>query len=126
MSKPSFGQMFKLSFLEGMSTFLHLPFWWYGTGLKIVFAWMLHSIRMIGRYLGLDVWSKNLFVPMYGDTSFAGRIISFFVRLIVVMAQLVGVMIWSILMVCLGLIYLCLLPVIFLGLLFQFISLWII
>ncbi len=38
-------------------------------------------IRDFDLTLGFSIWLKNLFVPMFGQTDFAGRAISFFLRI---------------------------------------------
>lgn len=61
---------------------LYFPFWWYSGGL----IWLVSSL---GHYLGdeftalaIAIWLKNIFVPMYGQRSVAGFLISFFMRLV--------------------------------------------
>jgi hypothetical protein len=61
--------------------FIYFPLWWYSAGL-------LKTLRGVGNFyrsqeasLGFFVWLKNLFVPMYGQEDFAGRSISFLIRL---------------------------------------------
>jgi len=69
---------------------IYFPIWWYGPG----FARTALSIfRFIGQKfisLGLGVWLKNLFVPMYGQHDFAGRFISFLVRLVQIVFRGLG------------------------------------
>lgn len=62
--------------------FLYFPIWWYSAGL-------LKTLRGVGHFyhhqevsLGFTIWLKNLFVPMYGQHDFAGRLISFVIRLV--------------------------------------------
>lgn len=61
---------------------VRFPFWWYGSGL----LWVLRSIAMslenLIQGLSLRILVKNLFVPMYGDYTKSGRVISFGVRLV--------------------------------------------
>jgi fatty acid desaturase len=37
--------------------------------------------------LGLSVWLKNIFTPMYGQHDFLGKAISFFMRLVQIIAR---------------------------------------
>ncbi len=62
--------------------FLYFPIWWYGAGL-------LKTLRGVGNFyknqeasLNFLVWFKNIFVPMYGQYDIAGRLVSFFIRLV--------------------------------------------
>ena len=65
-----------------LKDFFYFPLWWYGPGL-------LGFIRSLGLFLrdresarGLGIWLKNILVPMYGQSDFSGRIISFVMRLV--------------------------------------------
>lgn len=56
------------------------PLWWYGQGFA---RWTKGLWRLFSSYratLGVSVWVKNLFVPMYGRRDIGGRIVSFFMR----------------------------------------------
>lgn len=76
---------------------------------------LLRSISGSVRYFGVDVWAKNLFVPMYGDESVTGRAISFLVRLAVLVFRSLGVVAWVILVAIFAALYLIILPVAFVG-----------
>ena len=68
------------------------------------------------RYFGVDVWSKNLFVPMYGDTSMVGRAISFGVRLVVLSVRSLGVVVWLFIAILLTILYVLIIPIALIGL----------
>ena len=71
------------------------PFWWYSVGL-FVFAQMLaQSLRRAAVTLGIGLWAKNLFTPMYGQYDRAGRIISFFIRLANVIGRSIALAFWA-------------------------------
>lgn len=42
--------------------------------------WAGREIAGVQEFLGIDIWIKNLFKPMYGQRDIAGKIISFFMR----------------------------------------------
>ncbi len=90
--------------------FLFLPFWWYGAGLLKMLQWYRQSIKSVSAMFGLSVWVKNLFVPMYGDTAFVGRLISFGVRFFMIIVRGFGVLLWACLLSLICLIYLLSLP----------------
>lgn len=94
---------------------LLLPLWWYTTGLRETLGKLLRSMKGSVRYFGVDVWSKNLFVPMYGDESVTGRAISFLVRLAVLVFRFLGVVVWVILATILAVVYVIVLPVALMG-----------
>ncbi len=59
---------------------VYFPVWWYGAGLVHTMGSLFTSWRNYGRRLAVGVWVKNFFVPMYGQYSLQGRLISVFVR----------------------------------------------
>jgi len=60
---------------------LYFPLWWYSVG----FVRLLKNVFKLWsgeeQALGFSVWAKNIFTPMYGQSDWGGRLISFFVRL---------------------------------------------
>lgn len=77
------------------------PAWWYGRGLVGAWRYSMAFLRHREQGVGFMVWVKNIFVPMYGQTDFAGRLISFIVRFVQVLAR-------GLLMLCYLLIAICL------------------
>jgi hypothetical protein len=73
--------------------------------------------------LGLGVWLSNLFVPMYGTTDLAGRLIIFLVRFFMVLLRGLYLMIWTVIVFVLLVVYLLLLPFSVVGLIYHFIGL---
>jgi len=66
--------------LQVLGEILYFPVWWYSVGL-------LRFSKALGLFwlgqeesLGLSVWIKNIFVPMYGQRDIASRLISFVMR----------------------------------------------
>lgn len=62
--------------------FLYFPIWWYTVGFFRFGRQIINFWRRRQASLGLVVWIKNIFVPMYGQSDFAGRAISFVIRVI--------------------------------------------
>lgn len=86
--------------------FLYFPIWWYSVGL---FRFLKRQKIFIShRYQAsaLGVWAKNIFVPMYGQTDIASRIISFFVRLFQIITRSIIMLFWLILSLLVILLYL--------------------
>jgi hypothetical protein len=101
---------------------LYFPIWWYSIGFirRIKVSWSFLRDREIS--LGFSVWAKNIFVPMYGQRDFAGRLISFLVRLVQIIARGLVLFLWLII-VLLGLIFWLALPILLLiALAFQFLK----
>jgi len=61
---------------------IYFPLWWYTQGLILFFESLIHFLKEKQKGLGILVWSKNIFRPMYGQQDWQGTLISFFMRLI--------------------------------------------
>jgi hypothetical protein len=84
--------------------FLFFPIWWYSHG-WLRFAKALYGfLSWQSASLGVGIWLKNIFVPMYGQTDFSGRLISFFMRLVQVIFR--GILLFAIFIFCLILFFL--------------------
>lgn len=71
------------------------PVWWYTRGLATMADWTSHSFSTANRSLGWSLWAKNLFVPMYGETDWTGKLVSFGVRFAMIVVRGIGVLAWS-------------------------------
>lgn len=60
---------------------LYFPIWWYTRGFLRFAKSFGQALHFKWQELGVGIWVKNLFVPMFGERDMAGRLISFFVRL---------------------------------------------
>lgn len=63
-----------------LGDFVYFPIWWETHGVVRIVRWALLNLRGSAARLGLAVWLKNLFVPMYGQYDMGGRLVSFFMR----------------------------------------------
>lgn len=80
------GQTAKFIFLDLLGDMFYFPFWWYTRGL---WRGALATMRRIGTHeanLGVILWTRNIFVPMFGQKDVVGRLISLVMRF----AQIVG------------------------------------
>jgi hypothetical protein len=59
---------------------LRFPLWWYGEGLRQTLLSIFGVVRGYARSLGVFVWMKNLFTPMFGRYDWQSRLISVFMR----------------------------------------------
>lgn len=75
---------------------IYFPVWWYSVGFFRFFRNVRLFLRKKERSLGFLVWAKNIFVPMYGQSDFAGRLISFFMRLVQIIARGFILLLWII------------------------------
>ena len=74
--------------------FFYWPIWWYSRGLlnTIKFSWQLITDQQ--KSLGVMIWLKNIFTPMYGQTDWEGRIISFVMRVLQVIVRSILLLLW--------------------------------
>ena len=78
-----------------MFDIIYFPIWWYTKGLKIIANYCIQSATFhVNRRLALGIWIKSIFKPMYGDYTREGRIISLFMRLIVLVWKLIATLLW--------------------------------
>jgi len=72
----------KLIFLNSFLSVVYFPYWWYTVGLKKRVIGFANGIKNLARNLALKIMFTHLFQPMFGEYSKSGRIISFFMRFI--------------------------------------------
>ena len=101
----------KATIVDLILDLLYFPVWWYTKGFIKISLYCLNNIQKRQESLSFFIWLKNIFVPMYGQSDFEGRLISFFVRLAQVFFRLIGLLFWLIVDLMIFLLYL-LLPLI--------------
>lgn len=67
---------------------LYFPLWWYTIGIGKRIAGLFQSVRTSFHNLGILIMFKYIFKPMFGERSRSGRIISFFMRLLLLFWRL--------------------------------------
>ncbi|MBI4599038.1 hypothetical protein HY734_02475 [Candidatus Uhrbacteria bacterium] len=102
---------------------LAFPFWWYGKGFLRIMSWARRALVRRWEGLGLGVWIKNLFVPMYGATDLAGKLISFFLRLAIICLRGIAWAVWACCVACAVGLYLVALPLTIVGFVFHLLAL---
>lgn len=96
--------------LEFVWGILYFPIWWYSTGTKRMLFFIGREMAELTQSLNLKILAKSLFKPMFGDYSREGRIISIFVRFFHLIFLTFTQLVFTIVLVCLFIIWL-LLPV---------------
>ena len=109
----------KYFFVDLIGGVIGFPLWWYSRGLKLAAGFCFGSIANQWHGLGLGIWLKNLFTPMYGETEIAGRIISFFMRIVVLIGKGIFFVIWTAIMLAFFAAYLIVLPFVVLMILYN-------
>jgi hypothetical protein len=83
---------------------IFFPVWWYSFGFIRMITKMFNFWQEEQKALGFTIWLKNIFVPMYGQRDFSGRLISFFIRLFQIIFRGLVLLFWA--LVCLTLLLL--------------------
>jgi len=87
---------------------LYWPLWWYTRGTVKAGLFCLNGIKAQEERLGVMIWIKNISTPMFGQYDIEGRLISFFVRLIQIIARVILLFVWTIFMLLIFLAWLIL------------------
>lgn len=80
--------------LDALIDVVYFPIWWYTGGIKFMVSKCLDIIKGGNESLAPGLWLKNIFVPMFGQWDFQGRLISFFMRLVQVVARSIALLVW--------------------------------
>lgn len=91
---------------------LLFPVWWYSRGVVRVAAWSRESFFGYARLLAIDVWMKNVFVPMFGQYDWQSRLISIFMRLVQIIGRSFALLVITLMILMVGALYLVALPVV--------------
>lgn len=88
--------IFQRLLLEAVLDIVYFPLWWYSAGLARAARRGGERFRQGNSRLAPGLWLKNIFVPMYGQFDWQGRIISFFMRLAQVIGRSVALGVWGV------------------------------
>jgi hypothetical protein len=106
--KSRVGAVAQLLFVDLAGSVAWFPVWWYTKGLRHVIQSAFRALRYRSQAYALNIWVRNFFVPMYGQYDWTGRLVSVFMRFIVIIGRsiallveawvyLLGVMLWVLL-----------------------------
>ncbi len=68
------------AFVQVFLDILYFPLWWYSLGLLRFLGVLFVFLKEKWIIMGVGLWLKNIFTPMYGQRDLASRSISFFIR----------------------------------------------
>lgn len=98
---------------------LTFPLWWYTVGLALFWNWTKSHYHYSLQKTGLLVFAKHMREPLYGDYSKAGIILSFFLRIVILVYKLVVFTLRVLALCILGILYLIILPILIIMIVFQ-------
>ncbi len=65
---------------------LTFPIWWYAVGALTVWHWFFGFVHRSFTKSGLVLFARHMREPLYGDYTRSGRLVSFFLRVILLIA----------------------------------------
>ena len=98
MTQNVFVLSVKFVFIDLIGDIIFFPIWWYTVGMVKSFLFFWRKLAGLERYLGVSIWIKNIFQPMYGQRDWQSMIISFFMRLIQIVVRSIALLIWAIIL----------------------------
>jgi len=101
--------------IDAVASILYFPVWWYSAGALRAARYSAGVVAGAARSFGVRVWLKNLFRPMYGQYDLAGRILSFFMRLVMIVYYSVVLLVLTVVMAALFLLWLAIPAVVVCG-----------
>lgn len=107
---------------ESILDIFYFPLWWYTGGVVHSVRWCAQFFMQGNHSLAPMLWLKNLFVPMFGQYDWQGRIISFVMRFFQFCFRSLALLFWFFICVVLFLGWLALPVAVFSGLIFAFIN----
>lgn len=96
MTDSIFKQSISFFWKDILGDFVAFPLWWYSSGTLRVITMIMSQASRFAASLSLRIWVKNLFVPMYAQYDLAGRIISFVLRVVVLIYRFIIFILWLI------------------------------
>lgn len=82
-------------FLDFFLHIVYFPLWWYSTGAKKFLFACIETVQHVNRQFAPGLWAKNLFVPMFGQHDWQGRLMSVFMRFFNIIFRSICVGIWA-------------------------------
>lgn len=94
--------------IDSLKSIAFFPVWWYGPGFARFGRYLFLKFKNTNQQFGFTIWVKNIFKPMFGEADFSGRVISFFMRLVNIIARGVALMVVALWLLALAIIWLAL------------------
>src|SRR3989344_2210726 len=73
--------------VELIGDIVYFPLWWFTAGFSQLLWGLGRNLRSTERHLALGLLLRTLWLPMFGQYDREGRIISFFVRLVILFGR---------------------------------------
>lgn len=86
--------VFQRMLLEFFIDLIYFPLWWYTGGSRGALIFCFHLIQDANLTLAPGLWLRNIFVPMFGQTDWQGRLLSVFMRIMNVIVRAIAMGVW--------------------------------
>lgn len=80
---------------ETVREVFYAPLWWYTRGAVRAIDRFRARVRDANDHLALLIWMRSIFIPMYGQYDFAGRLISIVMRCLQIFIRGVVFVVWT-------------------------------
>jgi hypothetical protein len=80
--------------IEAAIDIIYFPLWWYTAGIRYMLSKVGALFKAGNAFLAPGLWLKNLFVPMFGQYDWQGRVVSFFMRLVQIIFRTAALAVW--------------------------------
>ncbi len=81
--------------IEFFFDLFYFPVWWYTVGLARHAKSCVSIFQSGNEQLAPGLWLKNIFVPMFGQYDWQGRLVSFFIRFVNVIGRFLALCVWA-------------------------------
>ena len=99
---------------------LTFPLWWYSTGLSLTWEWVAISFRFTLKKSALKIFLRHFGDTLYGYQSRADRIISFCLRVVLLVYKIFAILVKLVFLGLVLLLYLAAIPVLLALIIFYF------
>lgn len=96
--------------LDFLLSIIYFPFWWYSGGIKKAGIYSLNLFLSGNSSLAPGLWLKNIFVPMFGQTDWQGRLVSVLMRFVNIIFRALALVLWAVVAILVFLLWLAWLP----------------
>lgn len=73
-----------------LGSVLRFPLWWFSDGVVHLATWVVGRLAFRWKSYDFVIWMRNLLVPMYGQYDWSGRLVSFLMRIVVLIARFIA------------------------------------
>jgi hypothetical protein len=81
------GAVARLLIVDLIGSVAWFPVWWYTKGFQRMVNAASRALQYRASSYAFRIWIRNFFVPMYGQHDWAGRLVSIFMRFIVLVGR---------------------------------------